>query len=434
LKVISEKNFKDKISHLKTYSNSVGIEKNWFVSNDEKMMATIIYDLNDRDFVCVFFAVDKNRTFQFFDVITSIKSYHEGINLISNKFGEIIKKRNLFIEISDKNNLNPRFKRISECQQSAPARILLQEVFNSYNDKDGNFLEQLQTSGFDARIFELYLYAYFSEEGYKIINTSSPFPDFCIEQNEVRVGIEAVTANPAMFSIQNIKNTQKNTDDYFHEEAIIKFAEVLTKKFHKKYWENSDCKNLPFVIAIEDFHKNDSLIYSFNALFTYLYGIDSKLNIPEKNEWTYRINNIDEHIFENKKISLNFFRYPDAENISAVMFTNAGTYAKFNRMAYQAGYGKNALKMERSGLCYSLDPDSLKPDIFSYNVGNPSWIEPWGQGLIILHNPTAKFPLPIGYFKDACEYYFENAELKMLSPKFHPINSKTITTVIKSKC
>lgn len=39
-------------------------------------------------------------------------------------------------------------------------------MMNWYEDVDGNFVEQFQSSAFDARLWELYLYAMFVELGY----------------------------------------------------------------------------------------------------------------------------------------------------------------------------------------------------------------------------------------------------------------------------
>ena len=35
-----------------------------------------------------------------------------------------------------------------------------------FQDVDGNFVQQFQSTGFDARLWELYLYALFTEQGY----------------------------------------------------------------------------------------------------------------------------------------------------------------------------------------------------------------------------------------------------------------------------
>lgn len=48
-----------------------------------------------------------------------------------------------------------------------------------YEDADGNFVEQFQTTGFDARVWELYLFATLSEVGY-VIDRPHPAPDFTV--------------------------------------------------------------------------------------------------------------------------------------------------------------------------------------------------------------------------------------------------------------
>ena len=37
---------------------------------------------------------------------------------------------------------------------------MLADIAATFNDKDGNFVKDFQTAGFDARIWELYLHAY----------------------------------------------------------------------------------------------------------------------------------------------------------------------------------------------------------------------------------------------------------------------------------
>jgi hypothetical protein len=40
---------------------------------------------------------------------------------------------------------------------------MLREVYAEFPDPDGNFVEQFQTSGLDARTFELFLFAMFKD-------------------------------------------------------------------------------------------------------------------------------------------------------------------------------------------------------------------------------------------------------------------------------
>jgi hypothetical protein len=47
------------------------------------------------------------------------------------------------------------------------------------------------------------------------------------------------------------------------------------------------------------------------------------------------------HEWKVKEVPFGFFDLPDAENVSAVLFSNSGTIAKFNRMGTLAGFGSS---------------------------------------------------------------------------------------------
>lgn len=70
------------------------------------------------------------------------------------------------------------------------------ELQKEFDDPDGNFVEQFQTTGFDARTFELFLFAMFRESGHAI-NRAYSRPDFLLQKAGIGAWIEAVTANPA---------------------------------------------------------------------------------------------------------------------------------------------------------------------------------------------------------------------------------------------
>ena len=73
---------------------------------------------------------------------------------------------------------------------------MLEDVYQTFPDPDGNFVEQFQTTGFDARFFELYLYAYFSRSGYEVYR-SHPKPDFLVKRQTEAIAVEATTVNPS---------------------------------------------------------------------------------------------------------------------------------------------------------------------------------------------------------------------------------------------
>jgi hypothetical protein len=71
---------------------------------------------------------------------------------------------------------NPSFKILSTSSGHSSTRAIIQEMMPHLKDTDGNFVEQFQTSGFDARLWELYLFAYFREERL-LVTRPKPAPD-----------------------------------------------------------------------------------------------------------------------------------------------------------------------------------------------------------------------------------------------------------------
>jgi hypothetical protein len=75
-----------------------------------------------------------------------------------------------------------------------PTRIALQESFDKLPKPDGNFIKDFQSTGFDGRVWELYLNEMFRCVGLKV---EQPFdrPDFMLSNGKDEVWVEAVTAN-----------------------------------------------------------------------------------------------------------------------------------------------------------------------------------------------------------------------------------------------
>jgi hypothetical protein len=311
------------------------------------------------------------------------------------------------------------------------ARGMIEEIYQSYNDNDGNFLEQFQTTGFDARYFEIYLYAYFSRSGFSI-NQKYSVPDFLVSRNGIKVAIEATTVNPSTSGV--LKNHGKNISDlsddelqsYMNDELVIRFGGPLFSKLNKKYWELDHCKNIPVVLAIQAFHDQESLTMSDFSLTQYLYGLRQSAEWNEKGDLSINDKKVESHSLGDKEIPSYFFNQPDTENISAVLFTNSGTNAKFARMGFQQGIGCDVLHISRSGFCYNADQTAMDATFFQYNLDEPPFVENWGQGLIVLHNPNCLHPIPKDFFVDAVQGYIEDGKFKINIPFWHPYSSKTI--------
>ena len=53
--------------------------------------------------------------------------------------------------------LHPNFKILAESDSYSPARGIIKELSFAFTDLDGNYRKDFQTTGFDGRLWELYL-------------------------------------------------------------------------------------------------------------------------------------------------------------------------------------------------------------------------------------------------------------------------------------
>jgi hypothetical protein len=310
---------------------------------------------------------------------------------------------------------------------------VLRELFAEFPDPDGNFVEQIQTSGFDARIFEVYLFALFREANFFIDRTQQR-PDFILLKDCCQVALEAVTANPSptgaiqpYVALAN-ERTPDEMRDYMQNEVPIRFGSPLFSKLQKRYWELPHVRSRPFVLAIETFHDAGSLAISSTPLARYLFGLDHHWYHDSKGKLIITTHPIDAHRLGAKEIPSGFFNQKDVENISAVLFSNSGTAPKFNRLGKENGYHSSAVRMIRYGTCYRHDPNSDRPAPFCYEVGDGEAIEKWNEGTVLIHNPRARYPLTPKFMGVAAEQKLENGELvtTFFDEGFQPFSSLTL--------
>lgn len=343
------------------------------------------------------------------------------------RLGANFMKSDLFIPIVRRKNPSKHFDLLSSSHQHEPTRLMMDEVFQYFTDNDGNFIEQFQTTGFDQRVFELYLFAYFHYEDYTVIRDYDR-PDFLIEKNGIRVAVEATTATETKNGKDETNNTEllgNNIEEKLLHELPIKLGSPLFSKLNKRYWELPHCKNTPLVIAIEDFHEEGSLQFTDSSLLQYLYGQKDEIVTDVNGKETLITSKISEHRVGTKVIPSGFFYQPNVENISAVLFSNSGTIAKFRRMGYQCGYYSHFMKIMRHGLRYNPDPKAFYPLEFAYDLDEQPYKESWGEGLVVCYNPNAKHPIPRDFFVDAAQHYIKDDKLYSDIPYFHPLMSET---------
>jgi hypothetical protein len=261
----------------------------------------------------------------------------------------------LFLTSRPDNELHPSFVRLRDDPKLASGRIMMEEAFARFPDRDGNFIEQFQTTGFDNRTFELYVSELLRSENF-ILSGKEPQPDFQASKNGVSITmitIECTTANPTDTgngprltpyhplnkrdaSLDDIKDRSRN-------EIPIRVGGALHSKMTKgvkvnenrvKYWELPHCHGKPFVLAVQTFHEDGSLSFSDAGVAEYLYGITHRPEWDAAGNLIIRSRALVEHVrkSDGKKIPSGFFNQPDAVNVSGILWSNAGTVPKFTRM------------------------------------------------------------------------------------------------------
>lgn len=302
--------------------------------------------------------------------------------------------------------LHPNFMVLRDSERMAPARDVIAGLCQEFDDPDGNFVEQFQTTGLDARIFELFLFAMFKESGHSI-DRSHNRPDFLLTKGGLTVAVEAVTASPPSnggiraYSTAPPQRTLEEQRHYLRHDLPIRLGSPLFTKLRQRYWEAPHVVGKPLIVAIQDFHEGASLMNSSTPLANYLFGFGQKGRMEDGHLVITELA-LGEHVGR-KVIPSGFFHQPEAENISAVLFCNTGTIPKFARMGHQDN-PRPGMRMLRFGTCYCHDPNAVLPNGFVYEVGHPyNPPETWREGTSLIRNPKARYPLPDEWLGAALE-------------------------------
>lgn len=336
----------------------------------------------------------------------------------------------LFTAVVEENRLCPDFRLLRDSPGWECARKMLSDVYEQFSDPEGNFLEQFQTTGFNARFFELYLFAYFSRSGFAV-DRGNVNPDFIVTRGDLTVAVEATTLNPSTSGVlkeysRKFSELRADEIDAFRMgELCMRFGSALSSKMKKRYWALAHCTNLPFVIAVEAFFDPEALFLSDTALSAYAYGLSQSALWSPDAELIVQDEELNRHVVGAKEIPSKFFGQPETEHVSAIIFTNSGSNGKFARMGFQTGYGSKTVSIVRTGLSFNPHPDAMDPTLFSYSLDSPPFVESWGQGMVVLHNPSCLHPIDREFFVDAAQGYITDGRYASDVPRWHPFTSRT---------
>ena len=415
----------------------------WYKNEDESLIGVLLLDIVDDDFAAVVMGRDENGAYRAIDYEASIESrneakiwligamrWHTGTDKKVLPQGSPDQGVDLFAPVVPVTKQHPFFTRLANEESFWSARGVINEMMPHFVDIDGNFVEQFQSSGFDSRLWELYINSYLVEEQL-FIDRSKYAPDFMVTKYGKKVGIEAVIVgrkkeNPSLLFQEpsRLKTLQEIQRE--HENAMpLRFGSALFSKLQKKYWELPHVAGNPLVIAIADFHDDQSMLWSSTALESYLYGVRHEHHF-ENGKLVIDPIKIEKYVKpDGTEIPAGYFFQPDSEHISAVLFSANGTISKFNRLGRQAGFGSPNVSMFRVGTCYDHHPNAATPRIFRYEVVEGGQ-ESWGEGLSMFHNPNALHPVPQELFPSIAHHRFENGQIVSKIPEFHPFSSQTL--------
>jgi hypothetical protein len=343
---------------------------------------------------------------------------------------------NFFLPIVSRERLHQDFIKVAEQEAYSSARGIIEPMMHWYEDSDGNFVEQFQTTGFDARIWELYLFATFSEIGYEIDRTKA-VPDFTCKSPGQEICVEATTVGPSLngpLAHPPSLETEDGRQAFLKEFLPLKFGSALYSKFQKKYWERENVRGKPLVFAIADFQGGQSMLMSRSALPIYLYGYDWDWHRDGDGILHIVPRRVENHQWGTKKSPSGFFNLDGAQYISAVVFNNSGTISKFLRMGKLAGFGSGRVAIIRSGYAVDHDPNASEPLRFQKFVNEGDYSETWVEGFDVYHNPKALHPLQEWMLPSASHHWLlPDGQMHTLAPDWQPLSSVTNAIVLTGK-
>lgn len=315
----------------------MGEEVAWFDAYSRKLLGTIFMDHYDKDFGFVILGRDKRKVFRLIDICDEfVPTIEEAIEALLKSFAKYENDgKNIYeqgdekallnevlIPLVPEDKLHEYFKYLISEERFEAARNLINEIVYTYVDVDGNYVKSFQTTGFDARLWELYLYVFLHNSGF-LIDSNFTAPDYCISYFDEKMAIEAVTVNPSPGfdepGPQDLIESHLLSLDYMP----IKYGSPLFSKLQKKYWEKDHVKEKPFILAIHDYHiaasanNLGSMTWSRSALSDYLYGYRMKVTIENSKLINHFedtgdgikpvLEKIHEHNYKGKKIPSGFF-------------------------------------------------------------------------------------------------------------------------------
>jgi hypothetical protein len=403
---------------------------------DERVLGVVTHDLIDDDFGWVVLARDELLRFRCVDVNASFPTYEAAKSALTTSMERLSvmpdsafyqgdtkgQPFDFFTPILPEEKQHRLFKVLLNERRYSCASELMASMMRYYTDIDGHFVREFQSRNFEARLWEIYLFATFTELRYATDGTHHA-PDFVWTSPFGAMAMEATTINPPDKDARLPPTEPSEYIHYLQNYVPIRYARALKAKVEHRppYWTMAHTKGLPFVLALQDFHAPRSMMNISIVMTEYLFGVRHRMENGQ-----IMVERMTEHRIGTAVEPSGFFFQPGTEHVSAVIANPQGTITKFNRMGYLAEFGDRRIKMIREGLRRSEPDGGSKPIKFVQHVDDPDYEESWVEGMVVWHNPNAHTPLDPSLIPGAAhEMLLPNGRIQSLLPDFHPINSVT---------
>lgn len=404
-----------------------------YATPDERVLGLVLRDRIDNDFSFVVFGQDEVLRYRAIDAGSDYPSIDDAFQAL---YGAMLAARtranfnqgdtagepvDFFAPAISTNRQHNSFQQLANQPKFSPAKELIAAMMRYHEDLDGRWVQNFQAAGFDARLWELYLWATFTELGF-VRSSKAQVPDLILRSLRGELAVEAATANPPDGQIPRISDFE-DPADFLENYIPIRLAQALKGKLKRtpRYWEEPDVAGLPFCIAVQDFSVHSAMRFITPAATEYTFGVRHSIV-----DGIRKIERIKSHRFGKKITRSGFFSEPGAENVSAVIVNPSGTLIKFNRLGYAAGFGRRDIRMVRTGILRREGKADGPAPIPFKQVVDHSYDETWVEGMVVLHNRNAKVPLDPALIPGAAHEFLQaDGRIMTLLPEFHPFTSET---------
>jgi len=344
---------------------------------------------------------------------------------------------NLFELQIPEDELHPNFKAISKDPELVK---VIERWAKGFVDRDNKFVKEFQKT-FNSSFWEIYIYACLDKLNFKF-DFSHASPDFVISKNGQEYIVEAVsTQNPEGFVPEHEKMSLlqqtlqkhrfRSNHEQIHAEIISLATERIRKSFKskyrhylKKYQHLPHVKNKPIILAIGAFEQPYFYTQKSAAISRVLYGIkDAKYDsfgepLITLGETTLKHNEAE--------IDIGMFNDTKYEHVSAVLFNPIATSGKARAQQSKKLKGTffETVRYNHYG------PDTIHEYLIPHKKYNESLLD----GMYLLLNPNARYPIDPDLFNDSDISIWYDAEKQKVKHRFLFVRSVlNITTFGESQ-